>query len=503
MARLIRYVVSLLACASLFSCINAPVSPDVVTVALESGPSNLDPRIGTDGASERLHELMFNSLVRRDESSEIVPDLAEGWDLLDPLTYVFHLKDGIRFHDGSDLDAEDVVYTFRTVMDGTIRTAKRGSFQLVESVEALDPLTVQFTLSEPFAPFLWNLSSPAIGIVPTGASNRFADHPIGTGPFAFEHYVRDSEILLSSNPDYFGEPPLLDALRFKIVPEAIVRALELRKGSVDIALTSLPPDMVETLQTEAHLEVLNSEGTNYQYLAFNLEDPLFSDVRLRRAIAHGIDREAIVRYLWRNQARLASSVLPPENWAYAGDVPTYPYDPERARSILREAGYDRINFTYRTSTDETGLLVASVLQEQFRALGIEMQIRSNEFATLFADIVSGNFQMYSLRWIGGNNDPDMFNLIFHSAMVPPNGANRGRYSNPDVDRWIELARRETDRDTRVRYYAQIQKALAVDLPYINLWYTNNVAVFNNRLKGVSLSPTGAYEFLTHVWIEDE
>ena len=285
--------------------------------------------------------------------------------------------------------------------------------------------------------------------------------------------------------------------------DAVVRALELRKGTVDIALNMLPADMVEALRSEPHLEVLNSEGSNYQYLTFNLEDPLFRDIRVRRAIAHAVDREGIVKYLWRNQARLADSVLPPENWAYSSDVTRYPYDPELARSILEEAGYQDLSFTYRTSTDPLGLLQAAVLQQQFKEMGINMEIRSNEFATFFADVIAGNFQIYSLRWVGGNNDPDIFNLIFHSAMFPPNGANRGRYDNPEIDRLIDLARTETDMEIRKEYYAEIQKTISDDLPYVSLYYTNNVAVINERIRGMQLYAAGDYEFLNEITIRDQ
>ena len=486
----------------LVACSGGQGSPEIVTLALDGPPANLDPRIGVDAYSERIDQLLFNSLVRKSDSSEILPDLAKSWETPDTRTYVFHLRENVRFHDGRELTADDVVYTFKSIIDGTVRTPKSGTYALVDTVEALDPRTVRFTLTEPYAPFLWNVALPAIGIVPEGAGSDFSDRPIGTGPFVFEHYFRDGEVMLRSNPDYFGEVPQLDAVRFKIVPDAVVRALELRKGTVDIALNMLPADMVEALRAEPHLEVLNSEGTNVQYLAFNLEDPLFSDLRVRQAIAHAVDREAIVKYLWRNQARLADSVLPPENWAYSSDVRRYAYDPERARSILDDAGYGAISFTYRTSTDPLGLLVAAVLQQQFKDLRIDMQIRSNEFATFFSDVVAGNFQLYSLRWIGGNNDPDIFNWIFHSDMFPPNGANRGRYHNTKVDRWIELARRETDREIRRGYYADIQKTLSEDLPYVNLYYTNNVAVVNSRIEGMKLYLAGDYEFLTEIRIRN-
>jgi peptide/nickel transport system substrate-binding protein len=255
----------------------APPVPDVVTLAIENPPLNLDPRIGLDASSERIASLIFSSLVRRDESSAIVPDLAESWDIPDPTTYIFHLRRGVRFHDGRLLTARDVIYTFRSILDRSVETPKLGTYLLVDEIEAVDDLTVRFSLKEPFAPFLWNLTSGAIGIVPEGAGSELAQHPIGSGPFVFGHYRRDEEVFLRSNPDYDGVQPRIEAVRFKIVPEAIVRALELRKGTVDIALNVLPPDMVEALGDETELAVINEEGTNYQYLAFNLEDPVFAE----------------------------------------------------------------------------------------------------------------------------------------------------------------------------------------------------------------------------------
>ena len=485
----------------LVSC-RADSGSEILTVALEAPPASLDPRIGTDAASGRLSELMFNSLVRKGTGATIVPDLAHDWDTPDPLTYIFHLREGIRFHDGRPLTSADVVYTFDSVRDGTVQTAKAGTYRLVRSVEALDRLTVRFRLDEPFAPFLWNLTAGAIGIVPEGSGAEFSENPVGTGPFAISSYVPDGEILLEANPEYFRAAPRVNAVRFKIVPEAIVRALELRKGSVDLALNALPPDVVEALRDDATLAVEQAEGTNYQYLAFNLEEAVFEDVRVRRAIAHAIDRDEIVRHLWRGQARLADSVLPPGNWAYADDVARYPYDPERARDLLREAGYSGLSVTYRTSTDETGRLVASVLQHQLAEVGIDMEIRSNEFATFYADVIAGNFQMYSLRWIGGNNDPDIFNFIFHSEAIPPGGANRGHYRNSDVDAWIEAARRESDTEARRDHYRNVQRAVSEDLPYVNLWYLDNVAVFNRRVRGIELDPAGSFDFLTTVWLEE-
>ena len=481
------------ACASQTSA-----DPGILTVALDPAPTNLDPRIGTDVSSERLGQLMFNSLVKKNEKFELEPDLALRWEMPDPKTYIFHLRGDVKFHDGRPLTAKDVVFTFRSILDGSIRTAKAGTYRLIESIEARDEHTVVFKLKEVFSPFLWNLALGGIGVIPEGSPPDFAHHPIGSGPFEFVHYTQDEEVELKRSETYFGPKASVSDVRFKIIPETIVRALELQKGTVDIALNVLTPDMVEVLKRDSDLKVMQSEGTNYQYIAFNLNDPVFRDIRVRQAMAYGIDRDRIIKYLWRGQARAATGVLPPANWAYEPNVKTYPYDPQRARELLKEAGYEHLSFTYRTSQDDTGRLMAAVLQQQLREIGVTMEIRSNEFATFYADVIAGNFQMYSLRWIGGNNDPDIFNLIFHSKMVPINGANRGHYSNPRVDELIEFARREVDADKRKQAYQEIQRIVAEELPYLSLFYVDNVSVYNKRIEGMKLSPAGAYDFLTAI-----
>jgi peptide/nickel transport system substrate-binding protein len=449
-----------------------------------------------------LGQLIFSSLVKKTREYTVEPDLALTWEIPDPVTYIFHLRDDAAFHDGRKVTARDVVYTFRTLLDGSVRTTKAGTFRLVDSVEAPDEHTVVFKLKEPFAPFLSNLSRGAVGVVPDGSPANVAQNPIGSGQFQFVRYIPDGEIVLKRNDTYYGKKPQISSVVFKIVPEAIVRALELRKGSVDIALNALPPDTVEVLKGTGDLLVLDAPGTTYQYVAFNLRDPTFHDVRVRQAFAHAIDRDKIIQYLMRNQARLATGVIPIGNWSYTSDVTTYGYDPARARQLLGEAGKTGLSFTFRTSTDEMGRLVATVFQQQLREVGINMNIQSNEPATFSADIEKGNFQAYSRRWIGGNNDPDIFNLIFHSTMTPPNGANRGFYLNPEVDRLIDLGRRETDMEKRRIAYQRIQQIVADDLPYVSLFYVNNVAVYNKRIEGMVLYPAGEYEFLSDITIRE-
>ena len=479
-----------------------PHEPGTVIVALDEGPQSLDVRIGVDATSERLFQLIYSSLVKKTRDFAVEPDLALSWEIPDPKTYIFHLRDDAYFHDGRKVTPRDVVFTFRSILDGSVKTTKRGTFRLVDSVDAIDDHTVVFKLKEPFAPFLMNLTRGAMGIVPEGSEPNLGFNPMGSGEFRFVHYVPDGEVVLERNDRYYGEMPHISRVRFKIVPEAVVRALELRKGSADIALNALPPDMVIALRDNPDLETMDASGTTYQYIAFNLKDPVFADLRVRKAIAYAIDREAIIKYLWRGEARPATGVIPIGNWCYTPDVTTYPYDPERARELLGEAGKSGLSFGFRTSTDETQRTLAAVFQQQLKEVGIEMTIQTNEPATFSADIEKGNFQTYSRRWIGGNNDPDIFNLIFHSERTPPEGANRGFYKNLRVDELIEIGQRETDLEKRKAAYQEIQKIVAEELPYVSLFYVNNVAVFNKRIHGMTLYPSGEYEFLSDITIED-
>jgi peptide/nickel transport system substrate-binding protein len=474
--------------------------PGVITIALDQPPSNLDPRIGVDASSERFFQIIFSSLVKKDEHSNILPDLAESWDIPDPKTYVFHLRHDVRFHDGRSLTAKDVLFTFQSILDRAIQTPKLGTYERIAAVEAPDPYTVVFRLKEVFAPFLWNLAGGAIGIIPDGSGADFGRHPIGTGPFAFVQYMQDQEVVLRRSENYFGEKPAVSILRFKIIPEAVVAALELRKGSVDIALNVLTPDMDVTVKSDPDLVLAQAEGTNYQYIGFNLTDRVFSDVRVRRAIAYAVDRDAIIKYLWRGEARPATGVLPPENWAYEGNVTTYTHDVDRAKELLKEAGYDHLTFTFRTTNDDVSRLMAAAFQQQLAEAGITMDIRATESATFFADLVAGNFQMYSARWVGGTDDPDFFNLVFHSKMMPMKGANRGHYSNPRIDELIDFARRDLDLEKRKQAYQEIQRIVAEDLPYDSLFYRNNVCIYSKRIDGVKVYPDANWTYLTAVRI---
>ncbi len=488
----------------LAGCKQKSADPNTVTVVIESSPTNLDPRIGTDAQSERIDELIFDSLVKKDKQFNLQPDLAASWEMPNPLTYIFHLRGGVQFHNGQPLTARDVKWTLDSMLDHSLLTAKYQAFRNVSDIEAPDAQTVVIHMKQADAALLWSLSDGAIGIVPYGSGGDFQQHPIGTGPFRFVQQEVDKEVVLERNPRSWQGVPKIARLQFHVVPDATTRALELRKGSADVAENALTPDMTWSLRNDPKLAIVSAPGTVVQYLTFNLRDPYLRDVRVRQAIAYAMDRPLIIETLLRGQARPADSLLPPGHWAYSDDVPSYNYNPEKARDLLNAAGYKpgrdgiRFHLTMKTSTDEGTRLLAMALQQQLRAVGIALDVRSFEFATFYSDITHGAFGIYALRWIGGNEDPDIFRYAFASSSFPPHGANRGDYANAELDQLIEAAGVETNPQQRRAAYVRVQQILANDLPSLPLWFLDSVVVYNRRLQGVEASPSGNFYFLETV-----
>ncbi len=520
-------------------CRGRAVEPaTTVVMAIETSPNNLDLRVGTDAQSERVGGLIFDGLVRKDEHFELRPSLAERWEQPDARTWVFHLRDGVRFQDGRPLEAEDVAFTVRSMVDGAVGglvTAKGGAFAAVDRVEVPDRLTVVVRLKRPDAGLLFNMSDGLFGVVPRGSGREFGLHPVGSGPFRFVSAVQDKEVVVERNHEYWADrvagdegggrrdsthrdEAAMDAMpagarrvervRFAVVPDAITTALELKKGSADAESNVITLDEVHALRDEPGLRTEAGPSSVVIYANFNVTDPVLRDKRVRQAVACAMDRRAIIGALWRGQAVEANSMLPLGHWARAGDaeMARYPHDVERAKRLLEEAGFKagkdgvRLRITLKTSTDETTRLMAAVLQQQMREAGIDLQIRSAEFGTFYADVTKGAFQMYALRWIGSNEDPDIFRYAYGSDAMPPKGGNRGRYRNARVDALLTEAAGERDQGRRRAEYVEVQKILAEELPGIPLWYPNNEVVHTSRVGGVVVGASGNFGWLRRAWV---
>ncbi len=479
--------------ALLFSCRSSSPSTPYVVIALENRPTSLDPRIGTDQVSQRLHQILYRGLVRREKDFTLVPDVASRFYRRGQLEWVFEIKEGLKFSDGRPLTARDVLYTYQSIISGKIKTLRRAGFESVEEVRLEGQRKVVFRMKYPYASFLINLT---IGIVPEGAGQDFASHPVSSGPYMVAEMAPD-HLLLLPNPYYEGRVENKGVL-VRIIPDQITRCLELKKGAVDLVVNGFSPDVVYVLKREKGIKVKRAEGGNFAYLELNLRDPALADLRVRRAIGYAIDREAIIKSLLRGYARPACSLLPPMHWAHEEEVFKFSYDPEKARKLLAEAGYSSgLELELKCSSTAFARSLAEVLHDQLGRVGIRLRINCMEFSAFYQQIIRGNFQLYFLMWVG-ISDPDIFYYTLHSASIPPHGANRGFFVNPLADFLIEKGRQTFDREMRRAVYSQLQKVVSQQVPFIPLWYPDSIAVYREGIEGVQVYPCGDLLFLPEV-----
>jgi peptide/nickel transport system substrate-binding protein len=484
------------------ACVRPSPRTGAIVVAITNSPAVLDPRIGTDEQSQKAHKLLFSSLVRIDSELKVVPELAETLEKRDPITYVARLRRGVLFHNGRELTSEDVLYTFRSFLDPKFGGLSRA-YRLLGAVNALDRYTVEFKLKEPFASFPVNL---VMGIVQAGSGLNNVRQPIGSGPYKLAEFIPDDRLVLAPFEQYWEGPPRNDGIILKVVPDDTMRGLELRKGTVDLVVNDIAPDIVWQLREEGRLAVVMAPGTDYAYMGVNLRHPILSRLDVRKAIALAIDRDAIVKYLRRGLATTALGIVPPMSWAFERDVFDFRHDPAEAARLLDAAGYPdpdgegprtRFTLTLRTSTTEVYRLQGAAIQHDLARVGVRLDVRTSETLTLLRDIGSGNFQLYTALFVGVT-DPDMLRLVFHSSQKSPAGLNRVHYSNPEVDRLIEAAASATSDEQRKAFYGRAQQIIAEDVPYVPLWYRLNVAVSQPDIRGVSLSPIADFTFLRNV-----
>ncbi|MDT8384778.1 MAG: ABC transporter substrate-binding protein [Gammaproteobacteria bacterium] len=472
----------------------APVSDDTLRIGLASAPITLDPRFATDATSSRINRLLYARLVDFDDRQLPVPSLAD-WQVLTPTHYRFRLRDvGAReFHTGQRLTAGDVKATYDAVLDPATASPHRATLAMIRRIEVVDADTIDFHLSKADLLFPGYL---VIGILPAvqmTAGHPFNQQPIGSGPFRFVAWPEEGRLQLLRRSDQ-------QRLSFIQVSDATVRVLKLLRGEVDMLQNDLSPELVGYLQKRQGIEVSRARGSNFTYLGFNLEDGVTGEADVRRAIAMAIDRRSVIRYVMGDAASPASALLPPSHWAGNPQLAAIPYDPDAARALLARHGYSPqrpLKISYKTSTNAFRVRLATVLQSQLKAVGIDMDLRTYDWGTFYGDIKAGNFQMFSLSWVGIKT-PDIFRYAFHSDAMPPNGANRGRFRDQAVDRLIEVAADADTLDAQAAAYRQLQQRLLETLPYVPLWYEDHVFVARKGITDYALSLDGNYDGLLTV-----
>lgn len=499
---------------SLFGCSSSATGAaarddDALVIVLPTDVEQLDPRKVGDAYGLKVSRLVFASLVTIDPRTlEVVPDLAERVDVESPVRYRVTLRAGLRFSDGSALDAEDVRATFRSIVDPAIGSRFARSYERIVRLDVIDARTVVFELAAPHATFLTDLEVPimraedahrAVG-VPGGPE------PIGAGPYRLVRRTPGHLELRANRHWHVGGTPRFPHVRMIVVRDDNTRALRLLAGKGDLAMNAVPPLLVPMFAADARFRVRTAPGIGTTYLGTNLDAPALRDVRVRRAIAHAIDRALLVRAKLGGRAHLASGFVPTGHWAYAEDVPTYGYDPARARALLDEAGLrdpdgagpaPRLRLTLRTSTDRFRQSIARAIAAMLAEVGIAVEVRPSELATLIADLDAGRFELATLQ-VPEVFEPHVLTWFFGGEHVPGpgrEGANRWRMRSAALDAALERGRTTTVRSERIAAYRDAQRILAEQLPVIPLWHEDVVAITGARAADFDVPRDGRFATL--------
>jgi peptide/nickel transport system substrate-binding protein len=474
----------------LSACNTEPPDEHTLRIGLASSPVTLDPRFATDAASFKVQELMHCSLIKLGEDFLPQASLATSWQQHDAYTWTFQLAKDYTFHNGQSVTAQDVKATLQSVLDKDISSPLKAGFAAIESIQVDNPYQITLHLNKPDASLLTRLN---LGILPVSEAKKAhqAKHTIGCGAFKLEKWdhvlslVRANSKLHSSKSQPSSSN--IQAIEILTIKDPVTRALKLVRGEIDFTQNDLPPHLLPWLKKQKHLNITTQASTTFSYLGLNMQDPILKHVKVRKALALALDRNLLKQALFGDLPTLGETLLTPQHWA-ATTVPFTPFDSNKAEQLLDEAGFKRqdngirFHLNYRTSTNPTRLRLVTAIADAWQKIGVDVSIESLEWGGFYARIKRGDFQVFSLSWVG-ITDPDIYRWVLHTDMQPPKGANRGRYSNAQVDQWLDAAASSQSLAERKALYAKIQTKMAEDQVYIPLWYDAVVAVSGPRLQG--------------------
>jgi len=486
----------------------AQTPPNVLIVGQIAEPKSLDPQAVTATNDFRIVVNMYDGLVRyKSGTLEVEPDLAESWTISDDGTvYTFKLREGVTFHDGTPVNAEAVKFTFDRMLNEDHPYHDTGPFPLafffsqVDSVTARDELTVEFKLKEPFAPFLSNLAYPTGLIVSPAAVEQYGEdfgrNPVGSGAFQFAEWDPNAKVVVTRNEDYWEGAPSLEAVVFRPVTDANTRVAEMLSGGIDL-MVEVPPDSLAQFRDAPDFTVYEEAGPHVWFLILNTREGPFSDKRVRQAVNYAINKESLVEDVLQGTAEVAAGPIAPAfSWANDGSVEPYPYDPEKAQELIKEAGAEGANLTFYVTEGGSGMLdpvpMATAIQADLKAVGLNARIETYEWNTFLSNVnpgLEGKADMAEMAWM--TNDPDTlpFLTLRSDAMPSEGGFNSGYYANPELDELLNQARRTTDQSERAELYKQVQQLVHDEAPwaFIANWKQNAVAT--DAVENFSLEPS--------------
>ncbi|GFO57987.1 peptide-binding protein [Geomonas silvestris] len=487
----------------------APAYGDALITGSIGEPNTLIPLLASDTSSHEVAGLVYNGLVRYDKNLKLEGDLARSWEVSrDGLTITFHLRPGVKWHDGKDFTSNDVLYTYRVTVDPKTPTAYSEDFKQVKKAEALDRYTFRVTYEKPFAPAL---ASWGIAILPAHllegkdiTKSPLARSPIGTGPYIFKEWVPGQKLSLEANPAYWEGRPYLDRFVYRIIPDNSTMYMELKAGGIDTMGLS-PVQYQRQTNTPEFLARFNKyryPASAYTYLGYNLRLPLFKDRRVRQAISHAINKEEIIQGVLLGMGQIAHGPYKPGTWAYKPQVADPEYDPAKAQQLLKEAGFvmgsdgilvkDGKPFSFTIMTNQGNdqrMKCAQIIQRRLKRVGIDVKIRVMEWASFLTNFIDkGKFEAVLLGWTIGQ-DPDLYD-VWHSSKTEPKELNFIGFKNAEVDRLLIEGRGTFDQEKRKRCYWGIQDILAQEQPYTFLYVPDALPAVASRFQGIEPAPAG-------------
>jgi len=480
-----------------------------LVIGISSAPTSLDEQQISDYNSDRVASELYDTLLRfKDTSTEVEPCLATAWDISeDGKTYTLALREGVKFHDGTDFNADAVVYNYERFTSGDPKFVYANPiFDMVDSCEATGDYEVTFKLKDPFAPFLVHLAMTQFSIVsPTAAESmdlqQFGENPVGSGPYKFESRTGETEVVLVRNEEYWGGAPKLEKLIYRFITDDNTRMNELESGSIDIAVDPLP-DSIAGFEASPDFQVLKEEGLHTWYLSLNTQMPPFDNKLVRQAFYYAVDRNAIVDNILLGTGVVSKNFLPPMTPGYNPDVPDYPFDPEKAKELLKEAGAEDLVIDFWVPEGGSGMqqpdAMATAIQGDLKNVGVTLNIKKLEWGAyldqMFGDIPYDKQEMLlgQMSWISDNGDPDNFlYFLCHSSQWPPN-YNSAYYKNEKFDELITKARFTPDWAEREPLYKEAQTILMDDLPYLPIDHELITSIARSNINGFVTHPRGFF-----------
>ncbi|OGC25224.1 hypothetical protein A2291_03400 [candidate division WOR-1 bacterium RIFOXYB2_FULL_42_35] len=477
--------------------------------ALGGEVSILNPILSTDTTSSAVEGTIFSGMTRINEKLEVIPDLAKSWQVSkDGKTWTFYLRQDVKWHDDKPFTADDVVFTFNAILNPKVNSVRRSDYiidgQPIQ-FRALDKYTVQAALPKPFAPFLVR---SGMSVIPKHLlagkdinTAKFNRQPVGTGPFIFKEWVTGNHLKVSRNNNFYRGKPRLAEIIFKIIPDANACLVALEAGEIDEA--GIPPKDYRRMKSLKGINVFEFDSLVYTYLGLNIANPKFADKRVRQALAYATNKKQLVNLVLKGLGSAAYAPSAPISWAYSDQVEKYPYHPDKAKQLLKEAGAENLEFTILLNQgNKEREKAAVILQQQYKKVGVKVKLRVLEWSALLkiVNVPKGpkDFEAFIMGWSLGL-DPDAYS-IWHSSQYP-RGFNFIDYKNAKVDKLLKLGRVTMDKSARKKIYAEIWQQIAADQPYVFLWYPRAVVGINERVGGLSKpGPAGLFLNLEKVFV---